>query len=231
MKKLLITTLFLSSTLFLQSQTCEKNFIDQNYIEVTGKAQVEITPDIFIIKILISEKDIKTKIPINETEQKMISKLKDLGIDVGKDLSIKDLSSSFQTHILAKTDIAVSKEYTLSVHSTKTLASVFTELEAIGISNLRIIKVDSSNIEEFRKEVKVKAIKAAKEKAIMLTAAIGQTIGRAMFIQENDSWQTKARIENVAYMYVPATAAETEKDIDFEKITIDYSVLVRFELK
>lgn len=34
-----------------------KNFIDQNYVEVTGTAELEIVPDEIYLRIVISEKD------------------------------------------------------------------------------------------------------------------------------------------------------------------------------
>ena len=58
------------------------------------------------------------------------------------------------------------------------------ELENIGISNVTIDRLDNSNIRKFRKEVKIDAIKAAKEKAESLATAIGQSTGRAIYIQE-----------------------------------------------
>lgn len=39
------------------AQTGEKNFIDQNYVEVTGTAELEIVPDEIYLRIVISEKD------------------------------------------------------------------------------------------------------------------------------------------------------------------------------
>ena len=231
MKKLIITSLLITSSLMLNSQSVEKNFIDQNYIEVTGKAQMEITPDVFYLQILVSEKDPKTKVSLSETEQKMISKLKEIGIDVSKDLAIKDLSSSFQAHFLAKTDILLSKEYRLKLFDTKTLGKVFSELEAIGISNVRILKVESSKILEYRNEVKVNAIKAAKEKASLLATAINQTIGRALYIMENNQYQTYSRASNSINSNSIQMDEINSETLDFEKISFDYSVLVRFELK
>ncbi len=191
---------------------------------------MDISPDNFSILIQISEKDSKPKISIEESEKAMISKLKDIGIDVIKDLAINDLSSNFQQRLLGKPDITVSKEYVLTVHNTNTLFKVFTGLESIGISNSRILKVESSKIIEYRNEVKIKAILAAKEKASMLVSAINQTIGRAIFIQENNQWQTSSRASNT--MFANSISEEpSEQNMDYEKITIDYSILVRFELK
>ena len=43
------------------AQIGEKNFIDKNYIEVTGKAEMEFTPDKIYIQLLLNEKDAKAK--------------------------------------------------------------------------------------------------------------------------------------------------------------------------
>jgi len=184
----------------------------------------------FYVQIQISEKDSKSKISINESEKAMITALKDIGINVDKDLSVNDLSSNFQKHVLGKPDINVSKDYVLTVHNTNTLFKVFTSLESIGISNSRILKVESSKIIEYRNEVKVRAIQAAKEKASMLATAINQTIGRAIFIQENNQWQTSSRASNTMFEN-SISEDSSEQNIDYEKITIDYSILARFELK
>jgi uncharacterized protein YggE len=85
-------------------------------------------------------------------------------------------------------------------------------------------------MEEFKKEVKLNAIKAAKEKAEYLTKAVNQNIGRSIFIQEVDGYDMNA---NTSYMYEARSYASDSKevDIDFEKIKLEYSILVRFELK
>ncbi|MCH5690311.1 hypothetical protein LWM68_42440 [Niabella sp. W65] len=62
----------------------EKNFIDKNYIEVTGKAEMEFTPDKIFIQVLLTEKDSKNKNAIPEQERQMLQKLQSLGIDTKK---------------------------------------------------------------------------------------------------------------------------------------------------
>jgi uncharacterized protein YggE len=162
----------------------EKNFIDQNYIDVTGTSEMEIVPDLIYIKIVISENDSKGKVSIAETEQKMMDRFQSLGVDIKKDLSIKDLSSNFRNFFLKKSDIIISKEYQLLVRSGLMTGKVFGELEKIGISNANIDRIDHTKIMEFKSDVKIAAIKAAREKAESLTKAIGQGIGRAIHIVE-----------------------------------------------
>ena len=144
--------LFIAPRVF--TQIGEKNFIDQNYIEVTGKADMEVTPDEIYIKIFINEKDNKGKL-LSEIEQSMLNKLKELGYDLSKDLAIKDLISNFQYYWFIKADIILSKEYHLLTHDAKTAGKVFVELQKLGISNVSIDRVEHSKISEFKKEVKI----------------------------------------------------------------------------
>jgi len=210
----------------------EKNFIDQNYIEVTGHSDMEIAPDEIYMKILVNERDVKGK-TLAEIEKSMISKLQEIGIDVTKDLAVKDVSSNFKNYWILKTDIVLSKEYQLRVHDAKTAGKVIVELQQLGISNVSIDHIDNSKIEDFRRQVKVKAIQSAQEKAQALSEAIHQTIGRAIYIQElnyNPYNYLQAQPLNMTVRRI-ADNTLVEPDIEFQKIKLDYSILVRFELK
>ena len=89
MKRILITTgLFLAITAIVFRQT--KNFIDQPYIEVAGYADTLVTPNQIYIKIIISEKDSKDKVSVEEQENKMITSLKTININTEKDLTTSD---------------------------------------------------------------------------------------------------------------------------------------------
>ncbi len=226
---LTILFMFLFFSVFAQDN---KNFIDQNYIEVTGKGEMEITPDEIYIQIVINESDNKGKESLEMLEKKMLAKLQTIGIDLKKDFSVKDINSNFKNYLLKKTDIFTSKEYQLIVHTAPVAGRVYRELEALGISNLSISNVDHSEIEKFRKEVKIKAIKDAQDKATSLATAIGQTAGRALYIRENESFFPMMAKTNM--MMVRGAALDesySEPDIEFEKIKIEYSVQVNFELK
>src|SRR5882724_4748018 len=109
--KYLLALIFILQAFLSFSQGGEKNFIDLNYIEVTGKTEMQVTPDLIYLKIVLSEKDTKNRIPIAETEKKMSDKFQEIGIDLKKDLSVNDLLSSYKRKIISKYDIILSKEY------------------------------------------------------------------------------------------------------------------------
>jgi uncharacterized protein len=228
----LLCLLLLATTSFAQYGA--KSFIDFPYIEVNGKAEKEITPDEIYLNIQINESDSKGKLTVEQQEKEMLKKLKDLKINIEKQLSVKDFSSNFQKYLLKKTQIQTSKEYQLLVHDGATVARVFMALESIGISNISIERVDHSEMERFRREVKIEAIKAAKEKAEQLSIAIGQSIGKAIYIQEIETYNPRMLQSNVAGIAMRKSfdmAMEEVPNIEFEKIFIEYTVHTKFELK
>jgi uncharacterized protein YggE len=214
------------------SQNSEKNFIDQNFIEVTGTSEMEIIPDEIQITISVSEKDFKTKQAFDDYEKQVLAKFKEIGISVENDFSIMNMNSNLKVSVLGSDKIYFTKKYMVVVHNTETANKVFNEMEKIGVNNITITKYDHSEIEKYRLDVKTDAIKAAKVKAEKLTTAIGQSIGKALYINE---------VNHVVYqpnyygnsMYLDANQMEYDKveKVNFQKIKLSYSILVRFELK
>ena len=227
------TTFILLFMLFFVDSFAQdgKNFIDQNYVEVTGKAHREIVPDEIYIQININESDYKGKESLEMLEKQMLNKLVGIGIDLKKDFSVKDMSSNFKNYWLKKANIYSSKEYELIVNSARVAGHVFRELEALGISNISIEKVDHSDIEKLQKEIKSEAVLDAKESAEMLAKPLGQKIGKAIYIRENEPFfRAQQASSMIRVKGIAPEAGYADPDIDFEKISLDYSVQVYFEL-
>jgi uncharacterized protein YggE len=235
----IIFGLFLSISIAGYAQIGEKNFIDQSYIEVTGKAEMEISPDMIYLKIVVSDKNNKSKLTLPEIEGKMISELTELGIDVNKDLSLMDFASNLKTYAFKTNDIILSKQYQLVVHDAKILQVIFFEFQKLGISDVSIEKLEHSQIEQYRKDVKVAAVKAAKEKADLLASALNQKIGKAIFVQELSNIIPKISSSNIMIRGISSLSKSVNSlsenklayDIEFEQIKIESSFLVRFVLE
>lgn len=226
--KRILTAIAILFSISAFAQTGEKNFIDKNYIEVTGKSEMEFTPDKIYIQVLLSERDSKNKNAISEQERQLLQKLQQLGIDTKKDVMIKDLASNLKSGIFSK-DVLLSKQYQIIVHDGKTAGQVFLGLEEIGISNASIEKLESSKIEEYRQEVKIKAIKAAKEKAALLCESIGQKAGRALYIQEQNILARPVYANTVMYE-AKASGIAGAADLNFENLKVEATVMCRFEI-
>jgi hypothetical protein len=231
MKKLaLVLSSFLCLGLSVMAQTGEKNFIDQNYIEVNGTAVMEVVPNLIYLKIVIGDKDQKGKVGVEQLESKMFDMLKKLGIDLKKDLSVRDVASNLKSYVLKSSEIRTTKEYVLLLRNTELLNKVFLGLDKIGISDASVERVDHTDMPKFRRQVKVDAIKVAKEKAEDLTAAIGQGIGRALYI--NETVWSRPMAQNMSNVLLDYEGrGKMNQSLEFEKIKLEATVMVRFELK
>lgn len=204
--------------------------IDNNIIDITGSAVVKVVPDIINLSILISEKQ-KNNTALLAKETQMIDRLNAIGVDVKKDLAIKDLASNFRVQVFSKDDIVISKKYLLTLHDGKTANKVILELEQLQISNVVVENLDHSRMVDYRKECRVNAIVEAKSKAKALTNAIGQDVGRAVYINEIEIFTTDHQRANQVKYRAERVAASTLSDLDFDEIVIESNVHVRFELK
>ena len=226
MKKLMVSVaaVLLAGSLFAQ----EKNYIDQPYIEVTGKAEMEVVPDEIYLRIVINEKDNKGKVSVDQQEKEMFKQLKGIGIDLEKNLVVQDMSSDLQTYFLRKNAILSTKAYQLKVNS----GEAFQALQTAGISDVNIEKTDVSNIEELRQEVRTNAAKAARKNAEVLAAALGQQAKEAIFVQDYGfNMRPYANVLMAKSMAVAdAAGEEAAPQLEFQKIKIEHSVMVRFIL-
>lgn len=215
-----------------------KNFIDQPYISVTGSADTFVTPNEIFIKITLSEKDTRDKISVEEQEAKLIKGLSELGINTETNVSVFDFGSNYRFYLLKKKDVIKTKDYTLKVTDAVTVSKVFMKLEELELSNAYIDRVNHTELESIRNAVKAKAIENTKTSAQAMVKSVGQTIGPAIFIADNN-----AAVKNDEMSYNRLLARgfsegniiakyknETAK-LEFEKIRISASVMVNFILK
>lgn len=205
-----------------------------SYIQVTGRAEKEVTPDEFYLSIIINERDSKGKISVESQRNDMIAALKKLGINIEKQLKVANLSSEF---FKKKSSVAQAK-YQLQLSTAAEVSKVWQALDALNISNVSIAKVTHSKLPEFKEEVRIAAIRNARENAQTLAAAIGQQIGKCFFIYDSNNdivpryYNNKMMARGVAMDFADAEAAiEEEETLEFKTIKLEYNVQAKFVLE
>jgi uncharacterized protein YggE len=234
MKRLTLLAFLLFSVLCVKSQT--KNFIDQPYIEVSGSADTLVTPNEIYIRILLSEKDSRDRVSIEELEKKMVDALKGLGLETEKDLTTSDMTSNFKVYLLKSKDVIKTKVYTLKVTDAVTASKVFMKLEEIGISNTSIERVDHSDLDNLKNKMRTKAITDAKDRAMALTKPLNQTVGSAIHILDTDnniSQQLQGRVAGIEIRGITSIQNDYKDlpKIEFEKIKVTANINAKFLLK
>ncbi|MEO0571899.1 MAG: SIMPL domain-containing protein [Bacteroidota bacterium] len=216
----------------LMSLGQSKNFLDIPYLETSAKVDTLVAPDKIFLNITIQEKDSKGRKSVEEQENKMAQRLKGLGIDIEKQLTIKDLASNYKKYFLRSKEVLKSKQYSLLVYDGLMAGKVMAALEDLNIANTYLEKTEYSKMDELELELKTRAVKKAKRKAEALTRPLGQKVGMAIHIVDNS--QPYYPRYNQPRMEMKAMAmdmAESEPlDIGFEKIRVESMVNVKFQL-
>ncbi len=227
----IIILLFLSSTFFGQ------NLKDNNpFIEVTGRAELEISPDEIYLDIRLKERMKKgKKITLDILETSLKNELAIIGVPK-TNLFISDINSVISKTGWWSEEILSIGKYSLKITSPKKLKEVFKILEKLKITDAQITKATHSKLREFKKKNRIAAIKAAKEKANYLLKAINANTGKPLKVNETEhQLQDFAQLNhlNVRAEYGSISKVKSYKKdvVQFENIKLTSSIYVIFEIK
>ena len=231
MKKLILMAAVMLSILPAAAQEQASKF-DASYIQVWGQAEKEITPDEFYLSVTINEKDSKGKISVESQQRDMVAVLRKLGVDVEKQLKMANLSSEF---FKKNTSVAMAK-YQLQLGSSGEVAKVWQALDDLGISNISILKVTHSQLDKYKQEVRLEAMRNARESAQEMAGAIGQTIGKCFYIYDSNSNVLPGMYDNAVLMRSAKAVADAESvaeedPLEFKTIKLEYGVQAKFVLE
>ncbi|WP_143569735.1 SIMPL domain-containing protein [Tenacibaculum agarivorans] len=230
----IITTIFLllTTTISFGQKTAE----EKPYIEVTGTAFREVVPDEIYLDVPLEERIEKgKKITIQHIENKLKQELKTCGIPE-EHLKISDLNSTLVKTGWWNKEILAKANYELKIQNTNHLKDIFEIFENLNIKGATITKATNSKIQRIKREVRILAIKAAKEKADYLLNAIGQKSGKPLIVNDVSSKNTiDFSMANVAYnrrkLVSNQTKNYTKNTIQFKNIEVSSSIYVKFEIQ
>ena len=231
MKKfLLMAAVLVISAAAASAQTDEKF---PCYVEVSGYAERNVTPDTFYLSIVITETDSKGKISVESQQRDMTKALKSLGIDTDKQLTMVDMTGEY---FIKKKNTLLTAEYRLKLSSAAEVRSVYSALSDIGISTVSMRSVSYSKMAEVRNEVRVESIKNARAKAVMLAEGIDQKLGDCIRINDySRDGSDEAVSYNMRTMKAMANAdvimeADEDEVLEFKPIKVTANVNARFVL-
>ena len=230
MKKLIFTTAIALTFLTGFSQILDT----RKKIEVTGAAEQEITPDEIFIAISLQEymTTNKKKVSIEDLEKQLQTAVIKAGI-ANTDFMINNISS-YQNYWEKKKNpmFLASKQYTLKVKDLTKLNDIISAVDPKGIAYTNVESYSHSKLDTYKKDLKIKALQNAKEKANSLLNGIGEKMGGAMDIQEiYNEYTPQPMYRNTMMKTQSAEDATVMPDIDFKKIKLSYQIRAVFEIK
>jgi uncharacterized protein len=236
--KTFFLTLILSSFIFLskaQQTTMEKPPIKT--IEVTGSAEQEVVPDEICLTISLKEyfkdKENKNRVNIMVLEKQLQKAVEEAGI-AKENFTIGSLGGGQEWFGKKKpTTFLESKNYNLKVSNFSKIDGVIAKVDEKGVAYVNIDRYEYSKSEVLKKEIKIKALQAAKDKAKYLLEAINEQIGEAIQIIEiENGYQPGPMYSSMSNAkMVSASADMPESNIEAQKIKIKYEMKALFRIK
>lgn len=207
-------------------------------ITVNGSAELEIVPDEIYVMVDLKEYEKKGqgKVAIDKIRQDFLIAVRSLGLpDSAVSVAAYDgYNNPWLRKKNKKTELYASITYQVKLRNAAQIDQLVDKLDDNATSNFYISRTSHSKLEEFKKNLKIQAVKAAKEKAGYLAEAINEKIGDAVTINEpNEYFQPYYNtMANVRMQKMEAMdQAVAEPQADFKKMKLKYDVTVVFALK
>ena len=233
-----MVTLFL----LLAGQGIGQETVKQKTINVTGMAEMEVVPDEIFVQINLREYDKKGggKVDIDEIRKDFLKSAVEIGLH-DSDLSVQSYQGWDGNLLIYKKnkkknpDLKASIVYEVKLATTKKMDELVQKLDDEATQDFFISRVSHSKIQEFKRQLRILAVKSARDKANYLAEAINEKSGEAIMINEPNEINAypppvfanrlmKAAInENGENAQTP--------NIDFKKIKLQFEVSATFALK
>ena len=205
----------LAFVLFTWSIVVNAQESDGRYVEVTGSSEIEVVPDEIHFLVQIKEywqeeytgkskkeEDFHTKVPLAMIE-------KDYWRQRGK-------------------EFLIGKQLDIRLTDFEQINSIIRSVNTWGIESMRIGELKHKDLPMYRKQGKIEALKAAREKASYLVEAMGQQLGEVIRIIEPADNNISRYLPFEAQSNVSMGAAATEQ---YRVIKLRYEMTARFAIK
>ncbi len=159
------------------------------YIEVTGRAEIEVEPNEIYLLIRLREfEENRQKTSLEQLDKDFQNAIKAAGIDKSRVL-LADAGSNLGKIGKKDKDAFRSKSYQIKLTSAPELEKVIEKLEPVQVDLADITRLGHSDLEKINQELKVKALQAATAKADLLIKSIGGSIGKPLMVREWDDYR------------------------------------------
>jgi len=245
MKKLISSVIIicLFQAAIAQTQPIFTNNPYPKTISVSGSAEMEIVPDEIYVNVMLTEyqKRGESKKDIEIIKTQFLESCKAAGIPDSLNSIVSYSGNNNYYNIRKKkknTDLLANITYQVKFKSSKLMDELVEKLDDNATQNFLIVSASHSRITEFRRQLKIKAVQAAKEKGIYLTEAVEEKLGEAITITEPTEWQplNQNLVLSNSSMSQYRFSAEADglpstSEVDFKKIKLRFEVSVVFALK
>lgn len=247
MKKLLFF-LILSSFIFASCNRYPKDGLSETYIDVMGSAEMEVEPDEIHLAVVVgnlSEKNqsgsVKELLSLDAADKNLMDVLDKVGIKKEQVILNDAVTTNYWYLRYGRyvDNTRLEKRYNIILDGVTQLNTLLAELPGPrnGIVSVNIVELKNKKIEEYRKETKMMAMKAAKDKASYLLESVGSKAGKPIYVKEIQDGgydvQAYGALSNVVMQEAERKSESVIMrggDTQMRKIKLRYEIEAKFEI-
>lgn len=238
--KQIVTTIFIAFITF--GAFAQQNNPFPKTIQVTGSAEMEIIPDEIYVIITLKEYEKKStgKIGLDKIKSDFLGYCRSIGLpDTAVSIASYEGYNNYPwwRKRKLKDELYSSISYQVKFSNSRKMDELVDKLDDDATQNFVIARLSHSKLSEYRKQLKIQAVKAARDKGGYMAEAIGEKLGEAVTITEPDEsmpMEFYHAAQSNSYAYLSRAkdgVADGEKGVDFKNIKLRYEVKAVFALK
>lgn len=232
--KILFFLLFIIAfNIKLQAQS---TFDTRKFIEVTGSAEMTIQPDEIELEIVLVEYDKNgQKVKLKTVEDEFYEIIRKNSINTNS-LTLNSSDAYYWWYWWSYRDRPYTrKTLNLKLNKETNFLKLVEDLNKKWVESIRIANTKNKDIQKYRKEVKIEAVKAAKEKATYLLESVGEQIGNVISIEEipenNNYWYRNTNLLSNSNISLNSTNDNDDAVKNVASIKLRYEIKAKFEIK
>ena len=206
------------------------------FIEISGRAERKIEPNLIYLTIELKEyrKD-KETVQIEKLENDLLTALTEIGIDKNN-LTVYGTKGNLTKVKRLDPNLLITKRYILKITDFKLFGPLLDRFSELNINSVYVKEVTHTEIETYRLETQVQAIKSAEFKAKELLKGLNKNLGEVISVRETlNEYLSPAERRALAYSVSTVTGGGEKilstTDLAFEPLTLTYQIFVKFEIK
>jgi uncharacterized protein YggE len=214
--------------------------VDRPLITVTGQAEVMVVPDevVYSLRAVTMEQELATAQARNDQIVKALltlarqyqippTQVQTGYISVSQRFTDEEVTKKPPVFL----GYTVTKSVSIILKDVSKAEALLADIFKSGVSSIDGVFFRTSQTRKYKDQVRALAIKAAQEKAIALTKEIGQSIGKAYTITEDEPSYGFAQNNNFNIVTKSGSSSDESDTLALGQISITARVTVSFELK
>lgn len=227
-------TLFLSLAIgFISLTSVAQSNVNPPLITVSGEGKISVVPDHVTISVAV-ESETNDAPSAKAQNDAVIKKILQFGKEIG--LDAKDIQTDYirlEPYYKYEERVTRYKAYqsvSITLRDLNKYDKLMMGLINSGANRINFVEFKTKDLVALKDKARLLAIKDAQNKAKAMTAEIGQTIGKAFYIEEVGQFAPVYESYAKRATMMDAGGDSSEPTISLGQITISHQVSVRFLL-